>query len=84
MPLADAAEREAREGRTVLFLAVDGRLQAILSAADTVKETAREAIRDLHAEGTTIVVITHDHDIAGSMPRRVSMRDGRIVEDVRP
>jgi putative ABC transport system ATP-binding protein len=40
-------------------------------------------LRDLHAEGTTIVVITHDHDIAGSMPRRVSMRDGRIVEDVR-
>jgi putative ABC transport system ATP-binding protein len=37
----------------------------------------------LHAEGTTIVVITHDHDIAGSMPRRVSMRDGRIVEDAR-
>ncbi len=40
-------------------------------------------LRDLHDEGTTIVVITHDHDIAGSMPRRVSMRDGRIVEDVR-
>jgi putative ABC transport system ATP-binding protein len=40
-------------------------------------------LRDLHAEGTTIVVITHDHDIADGMPRRVSMRDGRIVEDVR-
>jgi putative ABC transport system ATP-binding protein len=40
-------------------------------------------LRDLHAEGTTIVVITHDHDIADSMPRRVAMRDGRIVEDVR-
>lgn len=36
---------------------------------------------DLNAEGTTIVVITHDHDIADSMPRRVVMRDGRIVED---
>jgi len=40
-------------------------------------------LRDLNAEGTTVVIITHDHDIADSMPRRVSMRDGRIVEDVR-
>ena len=40
-------------------------------------------LRELHRDGTTIVVITHDHDVAGAMPRRVSMRDGRIVEDVR-
>jgi len=40
-------------------------------------------LRDLNAEGTTVAIITHDHDIADSMPRRVSMRDGRIVEDGR-
>jgi putative ABC transport system ATP-binding protein len=40
-------------------------------------------LRDLNAGGTTVVVITHDHDIADAMPRRVSMRDGRIVEDTR-
>ena len=40
-------------------------------------------LRDLNADGTTVVVITHDHEIAASMPRRVVMRDGRIVEDVR-
>jgi putative ABC transport system ATP-binding protein len=35
----------------------------------------------LNDEGTTIAVITHDHDIAGHLPRRVEIRDGRIVSD---
>jgi putative ABC transport system ATP-binding protein len=38
-------------------------------------------IDDLHAAGTTIVVITHDERIAAPMPRRVAMLDGRIVAD---
>ncbi len=41
-----------------------------------------ELLRDLHASGTTVVVITHDRDIAGSLPRQVRMRDGRILEEV--
>jgi putative ABC transport system ATP-binding protein len=36
---------------------------------------------ELHAAGTTIVVITHDEHIATGMPRRVEMLDGRIVTD---
>lgn len=38
-----------------------------------------DLLRDLHRSGTTVVVITHDHDIAGSLPRQVAMRDGRVV-----
>jgi putative ABC transport system ATP-binding protein len=32
-------------------------------------------------DGATIVVITHDHDLAGRLPRQVAVRDGRIVSD---
>ena len=38
-------------------------------------------LRELHAEGTTVVVITHDAEVAGALPRRVRLRDGRIEED---
>ncbi len=38
-------------------------------------------LRELHAAGTTILVITHDREIAASLPRRVVMRDGRVVSD---
>jgi len=40
-------------------------------------------LRELNAEGTTIVVITHDLDVAASLPRRVHIRDGGIERDER-
>jgi putative ABC transport system ATP-binding protein len=38
-------------------------------------------LRELAGGGTAVVVITHDRDIAASLPRQVRMRDGRIVHD---
>jgi putative ABC transport system ATP-binding protein len=40
-----------------------------------------ELFRELHREGTTILVITHDHNVAAAMERRVEIRDGRIIRD---
>jgi putative ABC transport system ATP-binding protein len=38
-------------------------------------------LRELNADGTTILVITHNLEIAASMQRRIEMRDGHIVDD---
>ena len=38
-------------------------------------------LRELHREGTTILVITHDLDVAAAMNRKIEIRDGRIVHD---
>jgi putative ABC transport system ATP-binding protein len=40
-------------------------------------------LEELNADGTTIAVITHDRDIATRLPRRVQLRDGRMVADTR-
>ena len=41
-------------------------------------------LRELHADGATIVMITHDRELAARLPRRIEMVDGRIVSDSRP
>ena len=44
-------------------------------------ESILALIDELHREGTTIVVITHDSGIAGRLPRRIEVLDGRILAD---
>jgi putative ABC transport system ATP-binding protein len=43
-----------------------------------------ELLHELHREGTSIIVITHDVDLAADLPRRVAIRDGRVVDDSLP
>ena len=38
-------------------------------------------LHELASDGATLVLITHDHNIAASFPRQILMRDGEIVED---
>ncbi|MBI3274626.1 MAG: metal-transporting ATPase, partial [Methylocystis sp.] len=59
-PFDDAAARLAGEAKTPLFVAVDGRLAAVLSVADPIRPTSPAALRALHAIGVKTVMITGD------------------------
>ena len=58
--LARRALSLGREGQTVIFAAIDGRLAGILGAADPIKTSAPEAIASLHRAGLRIVMVTGD------------------------
>ena len=40
-----------------------------------------QLIHELHQQGNTIVLITHDNDIANEAPRRVKLLDGKVIHD---
>jgi putative ABC transport system ATP-binding protein len=40
-----------------------------------------DLLRELNESGSTIVIITHDRDIAGAASRRIELRDGTVVHD---
>jgi Cu+-exporting ATPase len=81
--LAERAEAERREGRTVVFLGVDGRARAVLSATDPVKESAREAIQVLAHEGLAVVMLTGDNRTAAEAVGR-ALGIERIEAEVLP
>jgi putative ABC transport system ATP-binding protein len=47
-------------------------------------ESIVQLLHELNGDGTTVVVITHDADLAERLPRRVSITDGVIVSDSAP
>jgi P-type Cu+ transporter len=56
------AEALRRDGHTVMYLALDGRVVALLGVVDRVKDTTAEAIEALHDEGLRIVMLTGDNE----------------------
>jgi Cu+-exporting ATPase len=61
-PLAASAEARRKEGETVMFLGVDGKLAGLVAVADPIKPTAAEAIAKLHRLGLKIVMATGDNE----------------------
>ena len=58
-------------------------LFAIFSASSAVTEEIMSIFHDLNREGITIVMVTHEMDIAAQAKRTIRLLDGRIVSDER-
>jgi Cu+-exporting ATPase len=77
------AEGLRREGQTVMFVTVDGKVSGLLGVADPVKATSAEAIAQLHKEGLRVVMLTGDHrTTAEAVAKQLSIDE--IEADVLP
>lgn len=83
LPGNDPALAIAQRGRTPLYLAVDGRLAAIIGVADPIKPTTSAAIATLQAQGLRVVMITGDNQAtADKIAAELGITD--VVAEVLP
>ena len=73
IPFADDRQSWEDEGKTVLYMAVDGQPAAVMAVADPVRDTSAKALRELHELGIRTVMVTGDN-------RRTAEAVGRAVE----
>ena len=59
--LQEDSDRLAEEGKTPMFIAINGKLAGIIAVADVLKESSRRAIDVLHRMGIEVVMITGDN-----------------------
>ncbi len=81
--LLDVSETGRAEGQTVMYVAIDGKAAGLVSVADPIKETTAEAIRDLHAEGVKVVMLTGDNNTTAQAVARQLGID-RVEAEVMP
>ena len=80
---AGEPERLEGDGKTVMFVAVDGRSVGLIAVADTLKEHSREAIQRLHRLGLEVAMITGDNArTAQAIARQVGI--DRVLAEVLP
>ncbi|MGA3117266.1 MAG: heavy metal translocating P-type ATPase [Syntrophobacteraceae bacterium] len=60
-PLEASATKLQEEGKTAMFVAIDGKPAGILAVADPIKATTAEAIKELHVLGLKLVMLTGDN-----------------------
>lgn len=81
--LEETSHRLAGEGKTPMYIAMEGRLSGIIAVADTVKENSKKAIEKLHAMGIEVAMITGDNKrTAEAIAKQVGI--DRVLAEVLP
>ncbi len=82
-PLESESDRLASEGKTPMYVSVDGALAGIIAVADVVKESSARAIKRLHDMGIMVAMITGDNRrTAEAIARQVGI--DRVLAEVLP
>lgn len=86
IPLSDfevVSDRLAQEGKTPMYIALDGSLAGIVAVADVVKQSSRNAIEQLHKMGIQVAMITGDNQkTAAAIAKQVGI--DRVLAEVLP
>lgn len=81
--LQEESNRLASEGKTPMFVAIDGKLEGIIAVADVIKPSSKQAIETLHKMGIEVVMITGDNKrTAEAIARQVGI--DRVLAEVLP
>ena len=81
--LETQSDRLAGEGKTPMYVAIDGRLAGIVAVADVVKPSSRAAIESLHRMGIEVAMITGDNlKTAAAIAKQVGI--DRVLAEVLP
>jgi len=82
-PLARTFDELAADGKTPMYVAIDGALGGVVAVADPIKETSREAIRRFHDLGLDVVMLTGDNRRTAEAVARQAGID-RVIAEVLP
>ena len=81
--LQDKSDQLAREGKTPMYVAIDGKLAGIIAVADVVKESSAKAIKKLQSMGIEVAMITGDNrKTADAIAKQVGI--DRVLAEVLP
>jgi Cu+-exporting ATPase len=81
--LEETSHKLAGEGKTPMYVTIDGKIAGIIAVADTVKENSKKAIEKLHAMGIEVAMITGDNKrTAEAIAKQVGI--DRILAEVLP
>ncbi len=79
----DQVIRLRSDGQTVVFVTVDGRIAGLIGVADPIKDSSREAIEGLRAEGLELIMLTGDNAVTAQAVAG-AMGIERVIADVSP
>ncbi|HYF39853.1 MAG TPA: heavy metal translocating P-type ATPase, partial [Gemmatimonadales bacterium] len=82
-PLREESVRLGNEGKTPMYVALNGALAGLIAVADPIKSTSREAVARLHRMGLEVVMVTGDHRRTAEAIAREAGID-RVLAEVLP